>query len=175
MKLLVADAATWKPHGDGTTYTWNVRTIPSNPARLVKARVAGTLMALGVVWYGMAFHPISFFMFGLCVASFNDLKNLDFIRSIDGTLADELSEWPIDAQVPFASAPSMVLQSLLVNHLQMMVCGLLSWRLYLIGFSFQKSTNVMSMKGCISPTNSLHGLCFRLQPSHLISTQNYLH
>jgi hypothetical protein len=79
-------------------------------------------MALGVVWYGMAFHPISFFMFGLCVAPFNDLKNLDFIRSVDKNLADELSEWPMDAQVPFAAAPSISLQSLLANHLQMTVC-----------------------------------------------------
>lgn len=116
LKILTDERSMWKPHCNGTV-TWNVRPIPTTPLRLAKACTAGTLIALGLLWYGMTFHPISFWLVGLCVSTFDELKDLSFIKSIDEELAATLSAWPLDPSTSFPSSESADLSSLIINHL----------------------------------------------------------
>jgi hypothetical protein len=115
LSLFTKDASVWKPSRNGT-FTWNVRTIPTNPLRLAKARTAGTLLALGYTWFARSFHPISFWLSALCVTPSPDsLKCTDFIGKIDEELANSLQAWPLDANIPLISSPSLTI--LLANHL----------------------------------------------------------
>ena len=122
LKILTEEPSMWKPHYNGT-FTWNVRPIPTTPLRLAKACTAGTLIALGLLWYGMSFHPISFWLVGLCASTFDDLKDLSFIKSIDEELATTLSAWPLDPSTPFPSLGSIDLSNLIINHLGVTVSG----------------------------------------------------
>ena len=116
LKILTEEPSMWKPHYN-ETFTWNVRPIPTTPLRLAKASTAGTLIALGLLWYGMSFHPISFWLVGLCASTFDDLKDLSFIKSIDEELAATLSAWPLDPSTPFPPLESVDLSNLVINHL----------------------------------------------------------
>jgi hypothetical protein len=113
--LFTNDASVWKPSRNDTV-TWNVRAIPTNPLRLVKARTAGTLLALGFTWFACSFHPFSFWLSALCATpSFDSLKCIDFISQIDQELGNSLRAWPLDPNIPLVSSSS--LSMLLANYL----------------------------------------------------------
>lgn len=115
LSLFTKDETVWRPLRNDTV-TWNVRTIPTNPLRLAKARTAGTLLALGYTWFACSFHPISFWLSALCVTeSFDSLKCTDFISQIDQELANSLRAWPLDPHIPLSSSSSLTV--LLANYL----------------------------------------------------------
>ena len=113
----------WKLHHNGT-FTWNVCPIPTTLLWLAKASTAGMLIALGLLWYGMSFPLISFWLVGLCASTFDDLKDLSFIKNIDEELAATLSAWPLDPNTPFPSLESVDLFNLIINHLGVTVSNL---------------------------------------------------
>lgn len=100
IQLLVKNRSEWKSH-DSQSYTWNIHSaIRSTPVRLAHAKAAGSLLALGMIWYQTTSPPCSFWMTALATSGFSALRDIDYLRSVDGNLARSLEAWPLDFSLP---------------------------------------------------------------------------
>ncbi|PPQ99686.1 hypothetical protein CVT26_009112 [Gymnopilus dilepis] len=102
MNFMAADQMLWRPQDPVKgLVSWNVRPgISTYEGRLARARAAGALIAHGFVWFQLSFAPISFFLSCYAATTFEALKDIKLIRSMDADLADILSAWPLDHDEP---------------------------------------------------------------------------
>jgi hypothetical protein len=98
--------------------TFAVLPITSSTERLARVKAHGTLVALHMLWLGLAPFPISAWMILLAIEGPKSIYDLDFIRSINPETASELEGWPLDPSAPLTNDASLLLS----NHLSISVC-----------------------------------------------------
>lgn len=118
---MVKNRSEWKSQ-DADSFTWNIRpAIRSTASRIAHVKAAGSLLGLGLVWYQTTSPPCSFWLSALATCGFPALKDIDYLKSIDGNLARSLEAWPLDSSLPLDLTMGSRMSQVLAN-IRVSVC-----------------------------------------------------